>query len=71
MASTFAIFKSNMTQLLNLVAKTFKYEKLHRLKWQRIRKNGKNHYPLLKAHQNIKVIERLWSSGYDIGFPSL
>jgi hypothetical protein len=23
----------------------------------------------LKAHQNIKVIERLWSSGYDIGFP--
>lgn len=25
----------------------------------------------LKAHQNPKVIERLWSSGYDIGFPSL
>lgn len=27
-----------MTQLLNLVAKTFKYEKRYRLKWQRIRK---------------------------------
>lgn len=34
---------------------TFKYWKL---KW-------------LKAHHNIKDIERLWSSGYDIGFPSL
>ena len=25
----------------------------------------------LKACHNIKNVERLWSSGYDIGFPSL
>ena len=34
---------------------TFKY-----LKWK-----------WLMAYHNIKGIERLWSSGYDIGFPSL